>query len=721
AAGTFCGIFLDKIYNMGGALTRGKLNLYESFPNNPNSWVNKFSYWNNLMGDPGMEVWTGIPEELIVTYDSEVPIGTNFLEVTVENSSGFPLEDAWVTVLKGNDEIFLTGYTDSDGQIFLPISADSPGNVNLTVTKHNFIPHLGDFDIIQSDVFINVFDIDIDDDDSGSSSGNNNGDINPGEDIELNVSLKNFGTLTANTVTATISTENDFINITDYTEYYGDISAGNSAFSSDDFDFSVSPSALGGAEIRIDIHIEDGNGHEWDDIIYLTVKGPNLSFSEYTVVNDPNGILDPGETVEVVVTIFNGGTVTANSIEGLLTCTNPNINIVDSLGTFGYVLPGGQASNNSNRFEVQAIYQTIPGSQIPLKLQFTNAEGYDDETTFFIEVGEVTVTDPLGPDGYGYYCYDSGDTNYDLAPVYSWIEIDPTYGGSGTNINLYDPGDTGDIETITMPFDFNFYGLNYTSITVCSNGWISPGVTEQYSFMNWPLPGPLGPSPMIAPFWDDLRMGGGHVCYYHDTSMHCFIVEWSHLQNDYNGVEETFQVIIFDPDYYSTPSGDAEFVFQYETINNVDTGSYDVQHGQYATVGLEDHTGLIGLEYTFNNQYPTAAKQLQNGLALRFTTAGSNMQNPPIAGFSQLSFQFALLENSSASQTLEISNSGEANLVFNISKDYVESQEIRTRGQGGPDNYGYMWVDSNEPDGPIYNWRDISGIGTLVNFTHNDT
>ncbi|MCK4696367.1 MAG: hypothetical protein KAT74_11415, partial [Candidatus Cloacimonetes bacterium] len=368
-----------------------------------------------------------------------------------------------------------------------------------------------------------------------------------------------------NTVTATISTENDFITITDDTEDYGNITAGNSAFSSDDFDFSVSPSALGGAEIRIDIHIEDGNGHEWDDIIYLMVKGPNLSYSEYSVVNDPNGILDPGETVEVVVTIFNGGTVTANGVEGLLTCTNPNITIVDSLGTFNFVVPGGQANNNSDRFEVHAIYQTIPGSQIQLKLQLTNAAGYDDEITFFIEVGEVTVTDPLGPDEYGYYCYDSGDTTYDLAPIYYWIEIDPTYGGSGTTINLFDPGDTGDIETITMPFNFNFYGLNYSSITICSNGWVTPGITEQYSFMNWPIPGPLGPSPMIAPFWDDLRTTGGHVCYYHDTSMHCFIVEWSHLQNDYNGVEETFQVIIYDPAYYPTSTGDAEFVFQYET------------------------------------------------------------------------------------------------------------------------------------------------------------
>ncbi|RLC49658.1 MAG: hypothetical protein DRZ79_05595, partial [Candidatus Cloacimonadota bacterium] len=321
-AGTYYGVFSDKIYNMGGALTRGKLNLYLCYPDNPANHTVQFSYWNNLMGDPGMEVWTGVPQNLVVEYPEQIALGTNYLHVSVTDDFGNPLQNVWVTALMENDEIFATGFTDENGIINLQISATQTGMVNLTATKHNFIPHLGTFAIVQGDVFVNVESFEIDDDNSGTSNGNGDGNINPGENIELRVNLRNFGNIDATSVSATISSESNFISITDDTENYGNIAAGTSAFSDDDFDISIGANALGGAEIPLNIQIEDDAGHQWNDIISLLVFGPNLHPQNYTVYDTNNGIFDAGETAEFSVSVSNIGSVEAEDIYGTIGCDN---------------------------------------------------------------------------------------------------------------------------------------------------------------------------------------------------------------------------------------------------------------------------------------------------------------------------------------------------------------------------------------------------------------
>jgi hypothetical protein len=79
---------------------------------------------------------------------------------------------------------------------------------------------------------------------------------------------------------------------------------------------------------------------------------------------------------------------------------------------------------------------------------------------------------------------------------------------------------------------------------------------------------------------------------------------------------------LYDPQYYSTLTGDGPMLLQYLAVRNDDSVAAEDGHN-YATVGIESPDHGDGLEYTFADSYPAAAAAVVPGRAIRFTT------NPP--------------------------------------------------------------------------------------------
>ncbi len=627
--GIFEGIFVHEMRTMGEALLRSRLYMNDMFGVSSPDNAGKFAHWCNLMGDPTMEVFTGIPGSFQISTDDAIPLGITLLGVAVTDAADLAQEGASVVLSMGQN-ILSRGYSDAQGNVILVLPDNmTAGEATITVSSHNFKPLQSTIDIVDLPTLVPAAII-IDDDNQGASEGNGNGIATAGEIVEIFFGLRNTGDYTISGVSGTVSSDSPWITILQGEINYPDIVGGGTRNNFTPIVIKIDPATPHLAMLRLYLTLTDSYNQSYHLSEFIPVEAAKIIFVEINVLDYENSILEPNETANLSITLKNIGATPINNVQARLYAENHLLSIVRNTALVGSMpLNHSVSSSESEPFIAWLRPETLPGTVIPMYVTLYNAAGFEQIIYFSLTVGQVTQTDPLGPDSYGYVIYDWTDLAYPEVPEYDWLEIAPQEGGAGTALPIYDAyhsSDEGDqvgaqsLAVVNLPFPFQFYGRIYYQITVCSNGFIALGHTENGEFRNFRLPGAMGPSPMIAPFWDDLATHSGSGIYtMFDRSNHSFIIEWYKLKNGKNGSSlETFQVILYDQDNYQTSLGDGPIKFQYHTFNNVDSQSGN-RHGNYCSIGIEDHSGTRGLEYTFNNTYPTAAAPLSHGKALYIT------------------------------------------------------------------------------------------------------
>ena len=628
--GTFAGIFDEGITQAGNALNRGKLELYNTFEAHDPGSVDEFSKYAVLAGDPGVELFTKAIQYMICDVPASVNWGENTLSLTVSETGVGPLPDAVVCLYKPDNNVQVVALTDANGQVTLPLNVTSAGNVKVTITKQNFYPIVDSLDVVQAAVAVGYYSHSIDDDNQGGSSGDNDHIINPGESVQIPLVFKNYGSSTTATGISVAASESDALaTLSNATQTFSNLAPGATGNSSGSLLLTVAPNCPDGHSVRLDFQTTSNQG-SWAGVLDLGVVSYDMTIiAAYASGSDT--LLSPGETANFLLGVRNNGSKAAASLTAMLTSLDSYVTVNDAFAAFGTVNMGATATCTGNPFNLTAAGNAPPGHQANLLATFS-ANGATQTDTLAIALGNKTTADPQGPDEYGYYCFDNTDLNYAQAPTYNWIEIDPAYGGSGTQLSINDPSENADASVnVSLPFTFRYYGENVNAITVCSNGWISTWANNSFTdFRNYPIPSPIGPNGMIAPFWDDLiTWSSGHVFSKNDAANHRFIVEWSRLKTlGSPQPQEVFEVVLFDPAYYPTSTGDGKILFQYNSITEVYGVGDDIP---YSTVGIERPDQQDGIEIVYWNTYEDpAAAHLQNGRAYLFTTDFS--YNPPGVG-----------------------------------------------------------------------------------------
>ena len=197
---------------------------------------------------------------------------------------------------------------------------------------------------------------------------------------------------------------------------------------------------------------------------------------------------------------------------------------------------------------------------------------YDPQTQHLVVDGPETLDFDLQlrTDNFGYFCQ----------------VVAPSYVEASNVLPL--GGDDASIQ-VSLPFTFTFYGEDYTSAHVATNGFLN-FLSPNASFFNSSIPSSFAPNGAIYPFWDDMFIES-------DSSVRTetlgtapnrrFVIEWRNVGFYPPGGAKRidFEVVLHENGHILT---------QYRNI-----ADDSQERGGSATIGIENAAGDDAFQYSF--------------------------------------------------------------------------------------------------------------------------
>ncbi len=600
-AAIFNAIFRRRLVCAGEVFQGAKRELVENFPQDADSFnlrVHIQTY--NILGDPTLWLWRGVPKNLTPNYPTSLSVGHQRVSISVPG-----IESAWVCFFQGGRQFL--GFTDQDGKVLLDVNPPSEGNITLTISKPDYLPFQVSLPVQKRNLHCGFYSYEI----SAPT---------PGQQT-LYIDLKNYGKEVAYNCRAIVKSETEKAVVLDSIKEFGNIMP-DSIRRGGPFLILIKPDALDKETLNFSLKIQEDRESFYSGF-KIEVSTGKFNIPQVRVDDGNNQVLEPGEEANLFVKLKNIGRAQEENIEGRLSLLSNAGVILDSNGSYGSFSPD-EEKENQDPFRIRLFSEFSSNRTLCFELRIISAGEVKQILRFSLEPGPYDPTRPLGPSPYGYYAYDDVDTNFTQKPNYSWVEIDPNFGGAGQRVHLGDDG----ITTLPLPFSFRYFGRNFSEISIAANGYAVLGASKYIDPYNWRIPSPFSPPNLLACFWDDFHPDTGlssGVYYWNDTTQNRFIIQWSRIHHIHGFItrqlaeQQTFQIILLDPQYYPTNSGDGEIIFQYYFCQNDDSTSGNSHN--YATSGILDPTGKEGILITFANRYPKGAEVLRPQRAIKFTTS----------------------------------------------------------------------------------------------------
>lgn len=203
-----------------------------------------------------------------------------------------------------------------------------------------------------------------------------------------------------------------------------------------------------------------------------------------------------------------------------------------------------------------------------------------------------------GPDAFGYTFADQAEADVS----FDWIDIT----GTGTFVGSGDDS----AGSVTLGASFNFYGTDYTAMTMATNGYLSTDPTDTGPDLSNDCPLPVSPSTgggaRIYPLHDDLITNNMYYEYFAVCPR----------QNGRCGLPEDCSIFFWDDVTHFGGGGPWQMeVILYHQTNDIvaQVGAGNPELGSGSTTGIQNDGATDGLTYACNT-----AASLPDSAAVQF-------------------------------------------------------------------------------------------------------
>ncbi len=706
--GAYDGPFMTDYVTTDATKYLGNLAVTEVHAQNFPTHSSDIYYWQAYMlfGDPSIvPYWS---QGTVNTYSTNafIPISANTFTVNAEPGS--------YVAISQNGELHGAALVGSTGTVDVPIVAFSvTGTADLVITKPQRQPVVTTLPIQPlSGPYISIEDVIV-------SAGDDN-IIASGETVYLTINLENVGTSSASSVVLNVNESDSYISLIDSNQSFGTIASGATVSSSNCIAFNVSPNCPDNHTIVLNTTIT-GSGETWESTITLMSYAPDLSVSRVIVNDGANGNLDPNESTVLQLSILNSGGADAGSFSFVLNTNYSNISINDD--TEVTTVEAGESSTISFPVTVSSLAQIGDNAIFTLTI---NGTGYSNSDNFTLAIGIVQEDFESGnfdnltwmmsgeadwtisTSAYeGNYSAQSGTIDHSESSEFS-IDVDVT---SADNISFY----------YNVSSESGYDYLRFYIDDVRQGQWAGIASWTQVSY-----PVTVGNHTFKWAYEKDSSESDGSDCAWVDNIVFppCQIVvpepeiSVSPTSLDFGNVaigatnEETFTISntgtltlsgsIVTPSGYSVQEITTRSKEHLVTKAKRNTVSYTILSGSskdFRVIFAPTSSSCYNYDITINSNDLDTSTYL-----LPVSGCGSTIE----ASVNPTSMDGSMNIGQTASRNLVLFNSG--NLEMTYSVNIVD----HTRNSGGPDNYGYTWQDSNEPDGPDFLWITPNTANEIV-------